>query len=73
MKQMLTTKDISRTLQLSNKTILIAIKEGRLKACKVGGVWRFREEDVLLFVNGQIQKNPVELAGTPGFIVLSIV
>lgn len=51
MKKMLTTKDVSESLQLSTRTILSAIKDGKLKGCRVGGVWRFKEEDIEEWIN----------------------
>jgi excisionase family DNA binding protein len=41
-----TVEDIAKMTRLTSRTIRNYIKEGTLKGKKIGGVWRFTEEDI---------------------------
>jgi len=47
---LLTTEQVSQILQIHPFTVLKYIKSGKLKAIKLGRVWRIREEDVDRFL-----------------------
>lgn len=48
--EILTTKQLSEFLQVSDQTIKRAIKAGKLKAFKVGKDWRIEKEAVLQWI-----------------------
>lgn len=54
--RLLTLTDIEPVLGVTHRTLLNYVKEGRLKAVKVGGKWRIKEENVLHFINGEPQE-----------------
>lgn len=45
--EVLTTKQLSEFLQVSDQTVKRAIKAGKLKAFKVGKDWRIEKEEVI--------------------------
>lgn len=49
-KALLTTDQVSKILQIHPFTVLKYIKSGKLKAIKLGRVWRIREEAVDKFL-----------------------
>lgn len=55
-----TVEQISGMLQMHPKTIQRYIREGRLKAQKVGKSWRVTGHDLSLFVEGAEARDPVE-------------
>lgn len=46
-------KDLEELLKVNNRTLLKYIKEGRLKAVKVGQRWIVTETNLLSFLNGE--------------------
>lgn len=45
-KQTMTVEEVSTYLQFHEQTIYRWLREGKIKARRVGGQWRFTEEDV---------------------------
>ena len=57
MDKLYTVEDIAAMTMLTSRTIRTYIKEGILKGRKIGGQWRFTEEDVKnMMDNGTYQK-----------------
>jgi len=57
MDKLYTVEDIATMTMLTSRTIRTYIKEGILKGRKIGGQWRFTEEDVkTMMENGTYQK-----------------
>lgn len=52
--RILTPDQVAEMLQLHPFTILGYIKEGRLRAAKLGRVYRIRESDVTAFLDSQM-------------------
>jgi excisionase family DNA binding protein len=52
--RIMTPDQVAEMLQLHPFTILGYIKEGRLRAAKLGRVYRIRESDVTAFLESQI-------------------
>lgn len=48
-----TLADLEKVLGLCNRTLHTYVKDGRLKAVKIGGKWRVTEENLLKFINGE--------------------
>lgn len=48
---MLSVKQVAERLNLSERSILNLIKEGRLPAFRIGGVYRIEESDLNTFIN----------------------
>ncbi len=52
----LTLKEVAEYLKLAEKTAYRLAAEGKLPGFKVGGSWRFKQEDVLLWIEEQKRK-----------------
>jgi excisionase family DNA binding protein len=51
--EILTLKEVADYLKLAEKTAYRLAAEGKLPGFKVGGSWRFKKEDVLLWIEEQ--------------------
>ena len=51
--QILTLKEVAAYLKLAEKTAYKLAAEGKLPGFKVGGSWRFKEEDVKVWIENQ--------------------
>jgi excisionase family DNA binding protein len=60
-----TVDEIAGLFHLHTRTVRRFIKEGRLKASKIGGQWRIREQDLreIIGEEPQIQKSSDEIEG----------
>lgn len=47
-----TLKEVSEVLKVTERTLLTYIKEGKLKANKIGGKWIVSQENLQNFING---------------------
>ena len=45
-------KELSEKLEVTQRTLLTYLKEGRLKGVKIGGKWKVTEDNLQKFVNG---------------------
>ena len=52
-KEMITIKQLAEMLDLSTRSIHRYIKDGKIKAYKVGNKWRFEPEEIERFVKGE--------------------
>lgn len=48
-----TMKEVAEILKLNRRTIYRYLKDGKLKATKVGREWRITEPQLLAFINGK--------------------
>ncbi len=55
---MYTVQELSKILSLHPKTVQRFIREGRLKATKIGREWRVRKEDLRDFAHGELSAPP---------------
>ena len=53
MEKLHTVEDIAQMLSLTTRTIRNYIKDGILKGRKIGGQWRFTEEDLKMFMDSE--------------------
>lgn len=49
---MYSVSDLEPIIGVTHRTLLSYIKQGRLKAVKIGGKWRISEENLMKFLNG---------------------
>ncbi|MFD1676952.1 helix-turn-helix domain-containing protein [Alicyclobacillus fodiniaquatilis] len=59
----LTVDQLAQMIDMHPRTVRRYIREGKLKAIKVGGEWRIRREDVKMFMDGNaqvLQQNAIE-------------
>jgi len=49
-KRLLRPEEVAELLQVSRRTVVRWLKEGRLKGVRVGRLWRVREEDLEMFL-----------------------
>ncbi|XOV77464.1 MAG: helix-turn-helix domain-containing protein [Aestuariibacter sp.] len=54
--EILTLKEVADYLKLAEKTAYRLASEGKLPGFKVGGSWRFKREDVLMWIEKQKNK-----------------
>lgn len=45
-------QEIAEALHVTRRTLYNYLKQGRLKAVKIGGIWRVTEENLVDFLNG---------------------
>jgi len=55
--EILTLKEVAKYLKLAEKTAYKLAADGKLPGFKVGGSWRFKNEDVLQWIEEQKSKN----------------
>lgn len=56
MEEILTAEQVAQILQVHQFTVLKFIKQGKLKASKLGRVYRIRKSDVDAFLDSQVEK-----------------
>jgi excisionase family DNA binding protein len=49
----MTPEEVAERLAITPKTVRRFLREGRLKAMKVGRLWRVRESDLLAYMKGE--------------------
>lgn len=54
--EIMTLKEVAEYLKLAEKTAYRLAAEGKLPGFKVGGSWRFKREDVLVWIEKQKNK-----------------
>lgn len=54
-ERLLTVQDVAEYLQLKSFTIYRWIKDGKIPAIKIGGVWRFRPQDIREWIGSHTQ------------------
>lgn len=47
-----TLKEVAEVIKVTERTLLTYIKEGKLKATKIGGKWIVSQENLQNFING---------------------
>lgn len=52
----LTLKEVADYLQKGERSVLQLIKDGKLRGFKSRGVWRFRESDVIRYIEEETQR-----------------
>lgn len=45
--------ELEEILGVTHRTLLDYVKQGKLKARKIGGKWKVTEENLKLFINGE--------------------
>lgn len=50
--KLFTLTELEEVLGVTHRTLLTYVKEGRLKAVKVGGKWKVSEANLKAFING---------------------
>ncbi|MCL2775938.1 MAG: helix-turn-helix domain-containing protein [Oscillospiraceae bacterium] len=61
MEKLYTVDDIAKMTSLTTRTIRNYIKDGLLKGRKIGGQWRFTEEDIkMLMDSGTVMKSHID-------------
>lgn len=48
-----TLTELEEVLGVTHRTLLSYVKDGKLKAVKIGGKWKVTEENLRAFINGQ--------------------
>jgi len=51
-EQLLSPEEVAKRLAISPKTVRDYLREGRIKAMKVGKLWRVRESDLQQYLKG---------------------
>jgi PTS system nitrogen regulatory IIA component len=60
LRDILTIKQLSEYLMVSEKTIYRMLEKNSLPAIRVGGQWRFRKRDIDTWIDNQVKKVEVE-------------
>jgi len=55
--EILTIKDVAKYLKLAEKTAYRLAAEGKFPGFKVGGSWRFKKEDIEMWIQKQKRNN----------------
>ncbi len=61
-------EETAKYLRVSNQTIYNMIRDGRIKAYKVGREWRFLRSDILAYMNGSSSQEVLAMAAKGGDI-----
>jgi excisionase family DNA binding protein len=61
---MYTVTQLTRLLDLHPKTVRRFIREGKIKATKIGREWRVRQEDLREYTHGELADRPAEPRST---------
>lgn len=64
--EVLNLEETARYLRVSNQTIYNMIRDGRIKAHKVGREWRFFHSDILSYINGSSSYESLRMAAKGG-------
>ena len=56
MDQLLTVAQVAQRLQISEKSVYRLAQRGELPGLKVGGSWRFRADDIELWIDRQVER-----------------
>jgi len=62
-KRLLRPEEVAELLQVSRRTVVRWLKEGRLKGVRVGRLWRVREEDLEMFLRLEREANGNSTSG----------
>lgn len=46
-------QELAKLLEVSERTMHNYIKSGKIKGVKIGGAWKFTEENLKKFINGE--------------------
>ena len=65
---MLNLEETARYLRVSNQTVYNMIRDGRIKAYKVGREWRFLRTDILTYMNESSNQDYLAMAAKGGSI-----
>ena len=60
--------ETARYLRVSNQTIYNMIRDGRIKAYKVGREWRFLRSDIMAYMNNSSSQDFLAMAAKGGSI-----
>lgn len=52
-ERLMTPEEVAERLAIKPKTVRNFLREGRIKAVKVGRLWRIRESDLLEYMKGE--------------------
>jgi len=58
--EIMTLKEVAEYLKLAEKTAYRLVAEGKLPGFKVGGSWRFKTEDIDLWIEQQKTTNKLQ-------------
>ena len=53
-EEILTIQEVAKLLKVADKTVYTMAQKGTLPAFKVGGLWRFRRQDLDTWINERV-------------------
>jgi excisionase family DNA binding protein len=59
-QKLLTPEQVADRLQISRVTVMDFLRKGRLKGHRVGKLWRIKEEDLEVFLEGEPTEEDLE-------------
>jgi excisionase family DNA binding protein len=59
-QRLLTPEQVAERLQISRVTVMDFLRKGRLKGHRVGRLWRIKEEDLEVFLEGEPTEEDLE-------------
>lgn len=57
MEELFTAKEAARALKISEYTVIRLIKDGDLRASKIGNSWRIRHSDLQAYIDARSNKH----------------
>lgn len=48
-----TVDELAKLFEVTRRTMYNYVKQGKVKGVKIGGTWKFTEENIKKFVNGE--------------------
>ena len=64
-KSLMTPEDVANYLSISPRTVYDYAQKGKIPAIKIGGQWRFREDDISQWLDNKLNSGSSNLSSIP--------
>ncbi len=64
-KSLMTPEDVANYLSISPRTVYDYAQKGKIPAIKIGGQWRFREDDISQWLDNKLSSGSSNLSSIP--------
>ena len=64
-KSLMTPEDVANYLSISSRTVYDYAQKGKIPAIKLGGQWRFREDDISVWLDAKLESSSSNMSAIP--------